>query len=73
MEWDRKEKFVVSVSSLVREVSSSDWFLAATARPLAANIVFDFDHHRFVLAGGPALDLYRRVQEHFVEYVCAAN
>ena len=68
LSWSREERFPLRMSLLVRQLSTSKWFLAATRRPVAARVVFDHSRRRQVLVGGPALELYRRVQTLVVDY-----
>ena len=60
--WSREVAEVVDVTSLVDRMSEDVGLLGGAARgPLEADIFFD-EYSRFVLVGGEALRLYRRVQ-----------
>ena len=62
LEWSREERFVVDMSSLVEDISSSPLLGSASRRGLSVSGHFDFDENRFVLVGGEALRTYRAVQ-----------
>ena len=65
--WSRDELFCAPMSRLARSLSRSKWYLERTRRPVAARVIFDYARKRFVLAGGPALALYRDVQARVVQ------
>ena len=68
LEWSRTVLFSASVSRVVDDICDGPILSEASRRPIGVRLVFEHEHSRFLLVGGEALRIYRRIQHCVTEY-----